>query len=199
MFRNRPFQAATPARRPVRRPCRVAHPRRACGARYYRPRSVPLPAGGRRLALLSCRRSLPPPPAPNSQTQTPTPKHPLSKTHSPRPNPKHPIPNTQSQTPPPNAAKQRRDAFTMNMLEIPQGAGSGFVWDDKGHVVSAASRRLHFASQPGRGRPKRTAGSQAVIYWLGAGALALRRRGPRRPAGPMPTLTGRHRNCSPIH
>ena len=26
----------------------------------------------------------------------------------------------------------RRDAFTMNMLEIPQGAGSGFIWDDKG-------------------------------------------------------------------
>lgn len=26
----------------------------------------------------------------------------------------------------------RRDAFTMNMLEIPQGAGSGFLWDDKG-------------------------------------------------------------------
>jgi hypothetical protein len=26
----------------------------------------------------------------------------------------------------------RRDAFTMNMLEIPQGAGSGFVWDDAG-------------------------------------------------------------------
>jgi hypothetical protein len=23
----------------------------------------------------------------------------------------------------------------MNMLEIPQGAGSGFVWDNKGHVV----------------------------------------------------------------
>lgn len=30
----------------------------------------------------------------------------------------------------------RRDAFTMNMLEIPQGAGSGFVWDKEGHVVT---------------------------------------------------------------
>lgn len=30
----------------------------------------------------------------------------------------------------------RRDAFTMNQLEIPQGAGSGIVWDDKGHVVT---------------------------------------------------------------
>lgn len=30
----------------------------------------------------------------------------------------------------------RRDAFTMNQLEIPQGAGSGIVWDTKGHVVT---------------------------------------------------------------
>lgn len=29
---------------------------------------------------------------------------------------------------------RRRDAFTMNMLEIPQGAGSGFLWDDKGEL-----------------------------------------------------------------
>ena len=30
----------------------------------------------------------------------------------------------------------RRDAFTLNTLEIPQGAGSGFVWDNDGHVVT---------------------------------------------------------------
>lgn len=30
----------------------------------------------------------------------------------------------------------RRDAFTLDMLEIPQGAGSGFVWDKAGHVVT---------------------------------------------------------------
>jgi S1-C subfamily serine protease len=24
----------------------------------------------------------------------------------------------------------------MNMLEIPQGAGSGFLWDEEGHVVT---------------------------------------------------------------
>ena len=30
----------------------------------------------------------------------------------------------------------RRDAFTMNTLEIPQGAGSGFVWDKQGHIVT---------------------------------------------------------------
>jgi S1-C subfamily serine protease len=30
----------------------------------------------------------------------------------------------------------RRDAFRFNLLEIPRGSGSGFVWDDRGHVVT---------------------------------------------------------------
>lgn len=30
----------------------------------------------------------------------------------------------------------RRDAFTLNTLDIPQGAGSGFVWDKEGHIVT---------------------------------------------------------------
>jgi S1-C subfamily serine protease len=30
----------------------------------------------------------------------------------------------------------RRDFFRMNVLEIPQGAGSGFVWDSKGRVIT---------------------------------------------------------------
>lgn len=30
----------------------------------------------------------------------------------------------------------RRDAFTMNMLEMPQGQGSGFIWDARGHVIT---------------------------------------------------------------
>jgi len=40
----------------------------------------------------------------------------------------------------------RRDLFSLNAVEIPQGTGSGFVWDDLGrivtnyHVVSDASR-----------------------------------------------------------
>ena len=29
----------------------------------------------------------------------------------------------------------RRDAFTTDMQEYPQGAGSGIVWDTKGHIV----------------------------------------------------------------
>ncbi|XP_002977281.2 protease Do-like 1, chloroplastic [Selaginella moellendorffii] len=30
----------------------------------------------------------------------------------------------------------RRDAFTLDVLEVPQGSGSGFVWDKEGHVVT---------------------------------------------------------------
>ncbi|MCI0417257.1 trypsin-like peptidase domain-containing protein [bacterium] len=30
----------------------------------------------------------------------------------------------------------RQDFFTLDVTEIPQGAGSGFVWDNKGHVVT---------------------------------------------------------------
>ena len=30
----------------------------------------------------------------------------------------------------------RRDYFSLNVTEIPQGTGSGFLWDSKGHVVT---------------------------------------------------------------
>ncbi|KAJ6949533.1 protease Do-like 1 [Populus alba x Populus x berolinensis] len=30
----------------------------------------------------------------------------------------------------------RQDAFTLDVLEVPQGSGSGFVWDRDGHVVT---------------------------------------------------------------
>ena len=30
----------------------------------------------------------------------------------------------------------RRDMFSMNLFEIPQGSGSGFIWDNQGHVVT---------------------------------------------------------------
>ena len=31
---------------------------------------------------------------------------------------------------------RRRDFFTLNVQEIPSGTGSGFVWDDKGHIIT---------------------------------------------------------------
>jgi len=30
----------------------------------------------------------------------------------------------------------RRDFFSRNVMEIPQGSGTGFVWDDEGHIVT---------------------------------------------------------------
>ena len=30
----------------------------------------------------------------------------------------------------------RADRYSLNMFEIPQGTGSGFVWDDEGHVIT---------------------------------------------------------------
>ena len=32
--------------------------------------------------------------------------------------------------------KFRRDYFSLNVTEIPQGTGSGFLWDSKGHIVT---------------------------------------------------------------
>lgn len=31
---------------------------------------------------------------------------------------------------------ERRDAFSTNVLEVPLGSGSGFVWDKAGHIVT---------------------------------------------------------------
>lgn len=33
-------------------------------------------------------------------------------------------------------ARLARDRFSLNVTEIPRGAGSGFLWDDQGHVVT---------------------------------------------------------------
>ncbi len=33
-------------------------------------------------------------------------------------------------------ARVARDAFTWNIEEVPQGAGTGFIWDTRGHVVT---------------------------------------------------------------
>jgi len=48
----------------------------------------------------------------------------------------------------------RRDAFRLNLMEIPQGTGSGFLWDAEGHVVtnyhviqSANAARVTLADQ----------------------------------------------------
>ena len=31
---------------------------------------------------------------------------------------------------------RRRDVFSLNQFEIPQGSGSGFIWDQEGHIIT---------------------------------------------------------------
>lgn len=50
----------------------------------------------------------------------------------------------------------RRDAFTLDLTEAPQGAGSGVVWDAKGHIVTNyhvidRANQLKVSFQPKRG------------------------------------------------
>ena len=33
-------------------------------------------------------------------------------------------------------AAARQDRWTMDVQKVPQGMGSGFFWDDKGHIVT---------------------------------------------------------------
>lgn len=33
-------------------------------------------------------------------------------------------------------AASRTDFYTMDTMQVPQGTGSGFIWDMKGHVVT---------------------------------------------------------------
>jgi S1-C subfamily serine protease len=35
-----------------------------------------------------------------------------------------------------NTFTEKIDAFSMNILKVPSGTGTGFVWDDKGHIVT---------------------------------------------------------------
>ena len=47
--------------------------------------------------------------------------------------------------------EQRRDRFSLNVFEIPQGSGTGFIWDERGHVVT----NYHVVSGNGRRPPSR--------------------------------------------
>ena len=68
----------------------------------------------------------------------------------------------------------RRDAWTLNPIEIPAGSGTGFVWDKQGHIVtnfhviqkcelgsSDPRRSLHLESHPGGCRAREGSGGAA--------------------------------------
>jgi S1-C subfamily serine protease len=69
---------------------------------------------------------------------------------------------------------KRRDAFSANVLEVPSGLRSGFVWDKDGHIVTifhivqkAKSVRVATLTPAGRG------GTTGSWGWRNANAAAV--------------------------
>jgi S1-C subfamily serine protease len=60
--------------------------------------------------------------------------------------------------------KVQRDAFTLDESRVPAGTGSGFVWDDKGHIVT----NLHVVRLCSRMSPL-----PATQFWLPADEARL--------------------------
>ena len=58
----------------------------------------------------------------------------------------------------------RRDLFTLDVLQVPQGSGSGFVWDRKGHIVT----NFHVISEGDRFRVTLADGSEWNAIVVGA-------------------------------
>jgi S1-C subfamily serine protease len=57
----------------------------------------------------------------------------------------------------------QQDFFSFNVLEIPQGAGSGFVWDEQGHVVT----NFHVIQQADAARVTLSDGTSAEARLVG--------------------------------
>ena len=60
---------------------------------------------------------------------------------------------------------RRRDFFTLDVTEIPQGSGSGFIWDSKGNVVTnyhviANASSLNVTLSDGSSFPAKVVGSE---------------------------------------
>lgn len=58
----------------------------------------------------------------------------------------------------------RRGIFSFNAVEIPQGTGSGFVWDNKGHIVT----NYHVISESNRIQVAMSDGSTRKAVLIGA-------------------------------
>ena len=53
----------------------------------------------------------------------------------------------------------RRDFFRFNVMEIPSGTGSGFVWDDRGNIVT----NYHVIRDAARAEVTLADGQQAIL------------------------------------
>ncbi|KAK9117136.1 hypothetical protein Sjap_016083 [Stephania japonica] len=80
----------------------------------------------------------------------------------------------------------RQDAFTLDVLEVPQGSGSGFVWDADGHIVTnyhvirgASDLRVTLADQS-------TYEAQVVGYDQDKDVALLRISAPKEKLRPIP-------------
>ncbi|KAG8040113.1 hypothetical protein GUJ93_ZPchr0650g16439 [Zizania palustris] len=80
----------------------------------------------------------------------------------------------------------RQDAFTLDVLEVPQGSGSGFVWDKSGHIVTnfhvirgASDIRVTLADQS-------VYEAQVVGFDQDKDVAVLRIKGPKEKLRPIP-------------
>lgn len=86
---------------------------------------------------------------------------------------------------------QRRDFFSFNIYEIPQGTGSGFLWDNQGHVVT----NYHVIRNASRAQVTLADHSEWDAELVGAAPekdlAVLRIDAPRASLRPLPVGTSR--------
>ncbi|MBX5459935.1 MAG: trypsin-like peptidase domain-containing protein [Steroidobacteraceae bacterium] len=88
-----------------------------------------------------------------------------------------------------STAERVVDIWTRNVLTVPRGTGSGFIWDEQGHVVT----NLHVIEGAGEANIKLADGRNYPATLIGASAAhdiaVLRIRIPSNPPAPIPVGT----------
>lgn len=83
----------------------------------------------------------------------------------------------------------RRDAFNLNLYQIPQGTGSGIVWDDGGHIVTNFHVILNASAAQVTLADHSTWSATAVGVAPDKDLAVLRIRAPKNRLVPMPIGT----------
>ena len=88
-----------------------------------------------------------------------------------------------------SVSQRVRDPWSRNLLNIPRGTGSGFVWDAQGHVVT----NNHVVQGASEARVRLNDGRDYAASLVGASPAhdlaVLRIRVPQRPPAPLPIGT----------
>ena len=92
-----------------------------------------------------------------------------------------------------STSERVRDFWTRNVRSIPRGTGSGFVWDDQGHVVTnyhviAGASEARIRLNDGRDYPATLVGASAVSRPRGAAH--------QRAVEPSAAAAGRHQRAT---